>query len=233
MIEELFTYLSLALGGSVVMAAGASLAWGVASILLSPCHLSSIPLIVGYITAETERTTTRALLLSTIFALGILLSIALLGILTAMLGRILGDIGEWGNILLAAVFLVMGLALLDVIRLPWVGYGGNTSARRSGSGIFMLGLMFGLGLGPCTFAFLAPILGLVFSAASDHISFSVLLLAAFALGHAGVIVVAGTLTQTIARYLAWTSSSPVAVWLRRGAGVLVLLAGIYNLWLLL
>jgi cytochrome c-type biogenesis protein len=232
MIEELFTQLTLALSGDAFVAAGASLAWGIASILLSPCHLSSIPLIVGYITAESERTTGRAFILSTIFASGILLSIAILGVGTAALGRILGDTGMWGNILLAALFLLMGLALLDIIRLPWVGYGGTTSARRSGSGIFMLGLMFGLGLGPCTFAFLAPILGLVFSAAFDRIWFSVLLLAAFAIGHIAVIVAAGTLTQAVARYLAWTSVSPVAVWLRRSAGILVLLAGVYNLWLL-
>ena len=45
-METLFVTLTRAVEGSALVALGASFAWGVLSILLSPCHLASIPLIV-------------------------------------------------------------------------------------------------------------------------------------------------------------------------------------------
>jgi len=229
MIEELLTRLTLALTGRPELALGAALGWGIASILLSPCHLSSIPLVVGYISADGVRTVWRTFMISLLFGVGILLSILIVGIVTGALGRMFGDLGLWGNVIVSSVFFVMGLALLDVLHIPWMNYSGDAMKRRGLVGALALGLIFGVGLGPCTFAFLAPILGLVFSGASEHPLFSVLLLSAFAIGHSGVIILAGTLTHFVTRYLAWTSAKPFALWLRRGAGVLVLLAGVYNI----
>ena len=228
MLEEIFTALTIGLTGSTGLALSAAFAWGVASILLSPCHLSSIPLVIGYISAEQNRSTGRTFLLALLFALGILVTIALLGALTAAMGRLLGDIGFWGNLFVALVFLVMGLALLDVIHLSWALPAGESMRGRGLAGALVLGLLFGVGLGPCTFAFLAPVLGLVFGTAATHPHFAALLLLAFALGHCSVIVLAGTVAHIVTRYLAWSSSSRSTVWLRKLAGVLVILAGLYN-----
>ena len=52
MIESLFASLSSALQGGLWIAVTAALAWGLLSILLSPCHLASIPLIVGFISGQ-------------------------------------------------------------------------------------------------------------------------------------------------------------------------------------
>ncbi len=40
---------------------------------------------------------------------------------------------------------------------------------------FLLGFLFGLALGPCTFAFMAPILGIAFSSAANNFIFSFLI----------------------------------------------------------
>lgn len=227
MLEELFTSLSLALDGNAGLALPAAFAWGVASILLSPCHLSSIPLVIGYISTEEDRSAGRAFLLALVFALGILVTIGFLGAATAALGRLLGDVGFWGNIIVALVFLLMGLVLLDVVHLSWMLPSGERMRGRGVWGALVLGLLFGIGLGPCTFAFLAPVLGVVFGTAQANPAYALTLLLAFALGHCGVIVAAGVLVHIVTRYLAWTSASRGAGWLRKGAGVLVIAAGIY------
>jgi cytochrome c-type biogenesis protein len=217
MIEELFTTLTRAMSDKFGIALAASFAWGIASILLSPCHLASIPLVVGYIVKQGPASARRSVGLSTTFAVGILITIALIGIVTAVLGRMMGDVGMWGNLLVAAVFLIIGLYLMDVLKLSW-----NAVALRPVKGGPWIGALV---LG--TFAYLAPVLGVVFSVATTSMASGVLLIAAFGLGHCSVIVAAGSLAHTVQKYLNWTDQSKGAVWLKRIAGVLVLLGGVY------
>src|SRR4030042_1241289 len=99
MILGIFNWLSNALYSAPYIALIASFAWGVLSIVLSPCHLASIPLIVGFIDKQGKITTKRAFMLAVLFSLGILITIALIGLVTGMLGRLLGDVGRLGNYL--------------------------------------------------------------------------------------------------------------------------------------
>ncbi|MFH1214471.1 MAG: cytochrome c biogenesis protein CcdA, partial [Candidatus Neomarinimicrobiota bacterium] len=93
MIDALFSGLSQALNATPVFALMAAFIWGILSILLSPCHLTSIPLIIGFINGQGKVTTRRAFQLSLLFAVGILITIGLIGVITGLLGRMLGDIG--------------------------------------------------------------------------------------------------------------------------------------------
>jgi cytochrome c-type biogenesis protein len=227
MLEDLFTTLTLAMSDSFGIALAASFAWGIASILLSPCHLASIPLVVGYIVKQGPASARRSIGLSTTFAAGILITIALIGIITAALGRMMGDVGMWGNLLVAAVFLIVGLYLMDIVKFSWNAIALRPVEGGPWVGALVLGLIFGVGLGPCTFAYLAPVLGVVFSLATTRMASAVLLIAAFGIGHCLVIVVAGSVAHTVQKYLNWTDQSKGAIWLKRSAGVLVLLGGIY------
>ena len=228
-MDSLFTSLTEALYGSFSLAFIASFAWGVLSILLSPCHLSSIPLIIGFLTAQREKKTSRGLLLALIFAVGILFTIIIIGIITAALGRIMGDVGPYGKYAIAVVFIVVGLYLMDIIRLP------DTGVKLQPFGIksvffsaFSLGLIFGIALGPCTFAFMAPVLGVVFQMSSTNSIAGGMLLLSFGLGHCSVIVAAGGLTSRVQAYLDWTNRSSVVLWIKRVAGFLIILGGIYT-----
>ena len=118
-MQNLFTQLNHAVEGTWLIALTASLVWGVLSILLSPCHLASIPLVVAYVNRGQRLQTKKAFGLSCLFAFGIFFSILVIGLVTASLGRMLGDIGPWGKYLVAAVFMLFGLVLLEVISLPW------------------------------------------------------------------------------------------------------------------
>jgi cytochrome c-type biogenesis protein len=230
MLDELFTTLTMAMSETYRIALVAAFGWGVISIILSPCHLSSIPLVIGYISSQGREGVKRSYSLSLVFGIGILITIGLIGAITTSIGRMMGDVGVLGNVIVAGVFFVVGLYLMDVINLSWNGFMPQTSFARGWKGALLLGLIFGIGLGPCTFAYMAPVLGVVFSIASTNMLQAISLIAAFGVGHCAVIVAAGGAAGTVQKYLNWTDQSKGATWLKRGAGVLVMLGGAYYIY---
>lgn len=230
MIEELFTSLTHMTQQSTAAAIVAALAWGVLSILLSPCHLASIPLVVAYVNRRQVLQTKRAFLLSCLFSLGIFLSILAIGFITALFGRMLGDIGPWGKWLVAAVFMAFGLVLLEIVKLPWSGPNMATNTKTGAWGAFLLGLIFGAAVGPCTFAYMAPILAVVFEKAASHLVFSIMLILLYSLGHCSVIILAGTLGARIQTFLNWDKKSHMTTRLRKTCGVILIAIGLYLIW---
>ena len=226
-MQELFTILTHAVEGTPAIALSAAFVWGVLSILLSPCHLASIPLIVGFIDEQEHITTRRAFCISLLFSLGILITIGLIGVITALAGRMMGDVGRYGNYLVALVFFVVGLHLLGVIPMPFGGPGQVGMKRKGYLAALILGLVFGVALGPCTFAYMAPMLAVSFQLAASDPGYSVLLLAMYGAGHCGVIVLAGTFTEVVQHYLNWNEKSRGALVVKKVCGVLVLLGGLY------
>ena len=229
-MEQLFTVLSRAVEGSAGLALSAAFAWGVLSILLSPCHLASIPLIVGFIDQQGQMTTRRAFTISLLFSLGILITIGVIGAVTAAAGRMMGDVGRWGNYGVAAIFFAVGLYLLEVIKLPLPNAAQPGIKSKGMLAAFVLGLIFGVALGPCTFAYMAPMLGVTFRLASTNLSYGVLLLVLYGVGHCGVIVLAGTFSEVVQNYLNWNEKSKGSVILKKVCGALVLLGGMYLLY---
>ncbi|MEI6758122.1 MAG: cytochrome C biogenesis protein [Chlorobium sp.] len=228
MVESLFSALTIALGKSYSLALAAAFGWGILSVLLSPCHLSGIPLVIGYISSHGKVKVKRSISLSLLFAFGSLFTIAMTGVITASMGKMLGDTGTWGTTIISLLFVVMGLYLMDLVRLNWWnGISFGDTPRGGLWGAFLLGLLFGIGLGPCTFAFLAPVLGAVFSIASGNWLKAVMLVAAFGIGHAAVIAAAGSMTNLVQYYLNWTGKSCTMLYLKRLCGFFLLLAGLY------
>ncbi|MEW6526212.1 MAG: cytochrome c biogenesis protein CcdA [Spirochaetota bacterium] len=225
---ELFTWLTNALQSTVWIAIAASFVWGVLSIVLSPCHLASIPLIIGYIDDQGIRATARAFVVSLLFSLGILITIALVGVVTALAGRMMGDVGIWGNVFVAIIFFIIGLHLLEIITVPFLQKSANPKVTQKGLwSAFMLGLVFGIALGPCTFAYMAPMLGVAFQVAATKILFAIALVTMYAIGHCSVIVIAGTSYEVVQRYLNWNERSKGAVIVKKACGLLVIGGGVY------
>ena len=226
-MEKLFTALSHAVEGAPLIALAAAVVWGILSIILSPCHLASIPLIVGFISEQGKVTVQRAFWTSALFAVGILITIAAIGAITAAAGRMLGDVGQYGNYFVAAIFFVVGLHLLGVIPMPWSGPGQVGMKRKGLLAAFILGLLFGIALGPCTFAYMAPMLGVTFKLAKSAPLYGVSLLLAYGLGHCAVIVLAGTSTEMVQRFLNWNEHSKGITVVKIICGSLVLLGGVW------
>ena len=228
MIVDLFTRLAHALTQSPEIAIGAAFIWGTLSVILSPCHIACIPLIVGFIDGQGNISTGRAFGLSSLFGLGILITIGVIGLITGLMGRMVGDIGGYGSYFVAIIFFAIGLNLMGVLPLPFMEGGANPNYQKKGFlAAFILGLLFGIALGPCTFAYMATMLGVVFSIASTQIVFALALLLAYGIGHCMVLVIAGTFTEVVEHYLHWSEISQGAVILKKVCGILVMLGGVY------
>ncbi len=224
---EFLSWLGKLVEGAPAVAMAAAFLWGVLSVVLSPCHLASIPLIVGFIDRQGRTTTLRAFAVSLLFSVGILITIGVIGAATALAGRAYGDLGPWATYGMAVIFFVVGLNLMDVLPTPFSGPGQVNMKRKGLLASFILGLVFGVALGPCTFAYMAPMLAITVSLASTQMLYGVLLLAVYGVGHCAVIVLAGTSTGLVQKYLNWNEKSKGAVILKRICGGLVILGGLY------
>jgi len=212
-MEALFIQLTNAMNASPWLALLAAAGWGMASLLLSPCHLASIPLVVGFVSSRRDDSRRMAFSCALLFAVGILVSIAGVGGITVAAGRMMGDVGPWVSYAIAAVLALVGLYLVGVVPLPWKG--GLPLPRLHGpAAALLLGLIFGAAVGPCTFAYLAPVLGVAFGVARTQPGYAMSLLLAYGVGHCVLIVVAGVSANRVQGILDWNGSSRAAVWIR-------------------
>jgi cytochrome c-type biogenesis protein len=102
--------------------------------------------------------------------------------------------------------------------------------KKGALAALVIGLVFGVALGPCTFAYMAPMLGIAFSVASARPLLAGSLVLSYAIGHCSVIVLAGTFTSMVQSYLNWNERSKGAVILKKVCGILVILGGVYLVW---
>ena len=229
-MDNIFEGLNSALNGAFPLALAAAFGWGLLSIILSPCHLASLPLIVAFIQGQETTEQKRAWALSSLFAVGILITVALLGLITAATGRIMGDVGTLGNVFVAVIFIAVGLVFLDVIPLNLPGVNQVGMKRKGAWAALVMGLVFGIALGPCTFAFMAPVLAIGFKVASTKLTMGLLLVLSYGLGHCLIIALAGASSAWVQKTLDWNAKSPVGRRLKQGCGLLVVLGGFYLLY---
>ena len=227
---ELFERLTMALYGNPSIAIGASFLWGILSILISPCHLASIPIVVAFINEQKEISTKKAFFISLNFSLGILITLFMAGVIASFAGLLLGSFDTVLRIIVSVLLLLVGLYFLGIVPMPDLASGRDRRVKNRPyvSGL-ILGLVFGLALGPCALAFMAPILGIVMSSISTQLLYCVGLILAFILGHCGVLVLAGTFTEIVKKYLSWNVASRGTQMLRKICGVLIILGAIITI----
>jgi len=230
-IDSLVASISATFSQPSALAFGAAALWGLLSVLLSPCHLGAIPLIVAYINNGARPDRRRAFGYSLLFAIGLLAMLAIVGAATSLAGRILGDIGPAARISVAIFLILCGLWLMDIPPLSRLtpSFPVKQGGRRGALGALVLGLVYGVVLGPCSFAFLAPMLGFVFAAGSAEVAYGASLMAFYAVGHTAAIVAAGGLGDLVGAMLRKRGTGLAALWLKRLMGAIVAVAGIAQL----
>ena len=225
-MSDLIGSVASALEGSGLLVVGASLLWGMMSVLLSPCSLVFIPLVVGFVDSQEGISTRRAFAISLCFGLGVLVNLLVVGLVVATAGRLLADLARYTTYFVAVVFVFVGLHLLDVISLPGMR-GGAYSERKGLRGALVLGLLSGMALGPCTLAYSAPILVLVLRSAASDLLRGLTVLGAYALGHVGVLVFCGTFAGFVQGFLNWDAHSKGTKRINAVCGILILVAALY------
>ncbi len=212
-------------GGTTIAALGCFL-WGMISVVFSPCHLASIPLIVAYVGGQQEIVNPRqAVYYSVAFTSGLFITIALIGIVCALLGRMLGDVGNYWQVLVGLVLIWVALGMLGVEKFSMSGSLLYRLNFRGLFGAFGLGLAYGILSGSCTFGFIAPILAII--TVQKKIAIGVLFILLFAIGHCIPIVVAGSSTAAVKRVMENSTWQGAGNWFRRGAGVVIGLLALY------
>ena len=215
--------------------AGSPLTYAIAflgGILVSftPCVYPVLPVTVGYIGSRTGGSRRRAFLLSAAYAAGMALTYAALGMAAGLSGSVFGETTAHplSYLLLGNVCILFALSMFDVFHFPapalFAGTGRQREKARGAGGAFVMGLLSGLVVGPCT----APVLGglLLYVGASGHPFFGATLLFTFALGMGLPIVALGTFAGFLANL---PKAGEWTVKVRRAFGVLLLLAGEYLL----
>jgi cytochrome c-type biogenesis protein len=226
LLETFFLTVNEWMVSGTAIAAVGCLAWGMISVLFSPCHLASIPLIVAYVAGQDQALNPKqAGVYSSLFTLGLFISIALIGIVCALLGRMLGDIGNYWQILVGAVLIWVALGMLGVERCSVSGSLLYRLNLRGLSGAFLLGLAYGVLSGSCTFGFIAPILAII--TIQQQIATGIVYILLFAVGHCLPIVVAGSSTAAVRKLMENRAWQGTGNWFRRAAGIIIILLGVY------
>ncbi len=115
MLDSLFLTVNAWMTSGSTIAFIGCFAWGMVSVMFSPCHLASIPLIVAYVAGqETAVDPKRAGLYAGAFTSGLFVTIAAVGIICAGLGRMLGDVGLWWQVPVGAILIWVALGMLGV-----------------------------------------------------------------------------------------------------------------------
>ncbi|KKM09993.1 hypothetical protein SY88_15150 [Clostridiales bacterium PH28_bin88] len=191
---------------------------------LSPCILSMIPVMMGYIGGYGEASRARGMLLSATFVLGLAVTFAVLGVAAAAFGKVFGQIGRGWYYLMAAVAIVMGLHLLGVFRFNLPGLK-SMPARAGGlGGAFLVGLFFGLVASPCATPVLAVIM--IYVAGQGDLAYGGSLLFAYGLGHGLPLLVVGTFTAALKGLVAFRRFSQYITY---GSGTVLIGVGLYIL----
>jgi len=226
MLETFFLTVNEWIAGGAAIAALGCFLWGMISVVFSPCHLASIPLIVAYVGGQQQILKPReAGYYSGAFTSGLFITIALLGIICALAGRMLGDVGNYWQILVGLVLVWVALGMFGVERCSMSGSLLYRLNLKGIFGAFVLGLAYGVLSGSCTFGFIAPILAII--TIQQKVATGILFITLFAIGHCLPIVVAGSSTAAVTGLLENSRWQGAGNWFRRGAGAVIGILGIY------
>lgn len=192
---------------------------------LNPCCLALYPAAAascctGACHAPEERTPfSRALL----FLLGTATATTILGVVAALAGHMMTNLGGWVRYAVAIVPLVMGAHVLGLVRLP-IPKGTSSRKRQGLLGAYVGGLLLSLVIGPCGTPALAAILS--YAAYKGSVVYGGLLLFAYGCGNGLPLLLIGITAGGLAARL---RDAHWLRWIERGSGAILVGLGVYLL----
>ncbi len=196
MIENLLHNVSFYLAKASFLAFPLAYLGGVI-VSFTPCVYPVVPLTVAFIGAHSSGSRLKGLKLSLFYVAGMAVTYTLLGAIAALSGQLFGQVqsSPWTYLLLANVFILMGLSILGAFPLPFrtPAFIAKLQRRERTNGIlgsFVVGLLSGLVVGPCTAPVLAVLLSFV--ATRQNAIFGMGLLFVFSLGLGTLLILLGT-----------------------------------------
>ncbi len=196
---------------------------------LTPCALSSVPLIVAYVGGTEQRTAQKAFLLSLTFALGSAVTFTVLGVVATMVGSLIGNAAGWWYIALGILMMLMALQTLGIFEFIPSGYLVSKNTKKGYIGALIAGILGGIFSSPCSTPVLIALLAVV--AGSGNMLFGILLLLCYSIGHGVLAVVCGTGIGFVNKLSESKNFGRMSSVLKIVMGVLIALIGFYMFYL--
>lgn len=199
----------------------------------TPCCLSSVPMIVGYVGGYAGDDRRRPLVYSIAYAVGAVITLVALGLAFAVVGEFIEGFSRWWFLFLAAVMVLMALQLWGVVSiLPHRHHHIHHSSRRGILGALGLGMIGGAFSSPCSTPVLIAILAIV-STGGVGILTGTLMLFAYALGHSLLVVAAGVSTGRVVEIVQSAAAEKAGRVFSVASGWLMIAFAAFLVWLAL
>ncbi|WP_291570044.1 cytochrome c biogenesis CcdA family protein [Clostridium sp. UBA4548] len=220
--------LTALISGNIFIALIASFVAGIVS-SFSPCLLSTVPLVIGYVEANGKKNKNLALKYSLVFSLGLIFTFVALGVASAVLGKFFAGGGKLWYLALGVIMMFVGLKTIGVLGSKESNSCKVPRTSKGVVGAFFLGILGGVLSSPCATPILAAILAFV--ASSGNIVLGILMLLLYSVGHCILIVIAGTSVGFIETLQSSPRYFKVGNILKICFGILVIFIGLYLLYL--
>ena len=195
----------------------------------TPCSLSTIPLVIGYVGGIGQRNTKRAFWLSITFVAGTAITFTVLGVVASFAGRLIGNAASWWYLILGAIMVLMALQTWGIFEIIPSSYLISKNTKRGYIGAFVAGILGGVFSSPCSTPVLIALLGIV--AGKGSILWGVLLLLLYSIGHGILAVVAGTSIGFVQKLYSIQKYGRASTILKIIMGAIILLIGFYMFYL--
>lgn len=227
-MTDILENLSLLISTSGWLAPLIALAAGVLT-SFTPCALSGIPLVVGYVGGTGRRDTGRAFRLSVTFAAGAAVTFTALGVIASLAGRLIGTSASWWFIILGILMVLMALQTWGIFEIIPSSYLISKNTRKGFAGAFIAGILGGIFSSPCSTPVLIALLAIV--AGKGSILWGVLLLLLYSVGHGILAVIAGTSVGFVQKLSASEKYGKAGTVIKILMGIMILLIGFYMFYL--
>lgn len=194
---------------------------------LTPCSLSSVPLIIGYVKGSGQDSTKRSFALSVVFALGMTLTFVGIGVLSGALGRLVGVMPPFLYIIVGIFLVLMAIQTWGVYYFIKPNTMINKSTSRNYLGALVSGLLAGFFASPCTTPVMLALVSLVISSSGSAMLWGLLLFVFYAIGHSIVTILAGTFSVSVMEMTTKKEYKMVSKIIEIVLGILIFILGVY------
>ena len=205
-------------------------AFGAGSITaIAPCSLVSVPLLVGTSVAlnkdlEGKKKVFYTYAFASLFALGVMISFSILGLIVAKFGGFFSVAPLWAYVVASLFSVLIGLYAWGVLGEIDKSSIMKRLIKFRLAGGFLIGIIFGLVSTPCASA---PLVAIITVAANSGYIYAYGLILTFALGHSMLLLVAGVSVGFTQSITSNTTLTKVSNYLNKGFALMLIAIGVY------
>lgn len=228
MINDWLSQIAETIGSNLWLAPILALIAGVLT-SFTPCSLSSIPLIIGYVGGTGEKNTRKAFGYSAVFSLGTAITFVILGVIATSAGKLMGTSSKIWYIILGVLMVLMSLQTFGIINIIPSANLITKSKKKGFIGAFIVGILGGVFSSPCSTPVLIALLAIV--ADKANIIWGILLMLLYSIGHSTLVMVAGTSVGFVQKVSSNPKYNKVSTVIKIVMGIVILAIGLYMFWL--